>query len=73
MSNQQLAEPRYLTKYIERMGIVNEDMISRKAGQVTGQVVKLQPESQPESRPESRPESMEQRVLGLTSRKGSQQ
>lgn len=69
MSNPQLADPPDFTKCIERISMGNGDMIRRKAGQVTGQVVKLQPESQPESRPES----MEQRVLGLTSRKGSQQ
>ena len=72
-ANPLLAEPLYLTKYIERMGTGTEDMIRRcrehglpdpefavRDGFVTTIWRKPGPESlegQPESRPESRPES----------------
>lgn len=78
--NPLLAEPLYLTKYIERMGTGTRDMIRRcreadlpepefamSDGFVT--IVRRKKEQalsmQPESQPELQPESLEVRVLAL--------
>lgn len=78
--NPLLAEPLYLTKYIERMGTGTRDMIRRcresglpepefavNDGFVTtlSRTVSVRLESQQELRLESRPESLEERVLAL--------
>jgi len=76
MNNPQLAEPLYLTKYIERMGTGTGDMIRRcrevglpepqfsvSDGFVT--IIRRKAGKVTAVQPESQPESIEQRVLGL--------
>jgi len=74
--NPQLAEPLYLTKYIERMGTGTGDMIRRcrevglpepKFSVSDGFVTTIWRKGGQvvASQPESQPESLEQRVLGL--------